>query len=63
MVIFDLISNTKAGSIDFRILSQVEIFMQTLKAIRMNFDKKYRRFQKNKNYNNEVEKNTRIRGV
>ena len=37
--IFDLISNAKAGSQDFRILSKDEKLMQTLKETKMNFEK------------------------
>jgi hypothetical protein len=44
--IFDLISNAKAGSNDFRILSKDEIFMQALKATKMNFDKQYKMISK-----------------
>jgi hypothetical protein len=46
--IFDLISNAKAGSQDFRILSKDEKFMQTLKETKMNFDKQYEMIEQNK---------------
>jgi hypothetical protein len=46
--IFDLISNAKAGSQDFHILSKDEKFMQTLKETKMNFDKQYEMIEQNK---------------
>lgn len=46
--IFDLISNVKAGSPDFHILSKDERFMQTLKETKMNFDKQYELIEQNK---------------
>ena len=46
--IFDLISNAKAGSPDFYILSRDERFMQTLKETKTNFDKQYEMIEQNK---------------